>query len=227
MIDLIYSCGNNAPYSEIALRHGWLLGIRSDLWVMAGPIQFVDIDYKHPDFAAHVDVVKQLRPKYAIVPDLSETYVGRDDIKRCLKQYEMLLYHAETVFVVPKLSGQLSYIPAYIPVAYSVPTSYGGARYHLRELEGRDVHLLGGSPHTQVQCYLHLLSIARVVSADGNMHQKMSGFAKYWHGNRWIRHERTGEGVTLECIERSLYNIYQHWQEIFLSVRRTKRTLVV
>ena len=63
----------------------WLVGMRSDKTPCAVPIQFIDIDYEAPNFARHLARVKQLRPRYATVPDLSEIEVSQRDIDRALR----------------------------------------------------------------------------------------------------------------------------------------------
>lgn len=213
-LDLIYCAGQNRRLMSIAQDAGFLLGIRSDRKDYGFPIQFVDIDYKAPDFPMHLAVVKRHQPKYATVPDLSDTEVSEPDIIRAVKQAEQLASYCGTVLLVPKLSGQLAFIPTDYAVAYSVPTSYGGAKYGAWKLSGRRVHLLGGSPHAQMKLARYLPE--SIQSADGNMAQLMSKFAKYWQAWQWIEHPRRGQkekDLYLECWELSCQNIYRQWQQ--------------
>jgi hypothetical protein len=213
-MDLIYCAGQNSRLMQIAYECGYLLGIRSDLLDFSFPISFVDIDYKQPDFAKHLETVKKHSPKYATVPDLSETRISEADIERAVLQAEQLSSYCEIPLIVPKLSSQLHFIPTKYAIAYSVPTSYGGAKYGLWKLEGRRVHLLGGSPHTQMKLQRYLSEC--VQSADGNMAQKMATqYAKYWQGGRWRDHPQRGKGIEdlyVDCWKRSCQNIYQQWQ---------------
>lgn len=144
-IDLIYCAGANPRLTQIAYEQGYLLGIRSGRLDYGFPISFVDIDYKQPDFEKHREVVARLRPKYAIVPDLSDTSVSEQDVARGVKQAEQLSAYCEFPVIVPKLSDQISLIPGKYVIAYSVPTTYGGAKFGVWKLQGRRVHLLGGS----------------------------------------------------------------------------------
>jgi hypothetical protein len=150
--DLIYCAGSNQALDRIAHEAGFLLGIRSGRTSLPGyRVQFVDIDYRRPDFEKHLRVVSKHQPKYATVPDLSEEYVSPQDVSRALAQalaqYEQRASVCETPLIVPKLPGQIALLPAHVAIGYSLPASYGGARYPLWEMEGRRVHLLGGVVH--------------------------------------------------------------------------------
>ncbi|SRR5260221_9124749 len=211
-MDIIYCAGANERLMKIALDSGYLLGVRSDRNDYGFPISFVDIDYKQPDFTAHLEIVKKHRPKYATVPDLSEAEVSEADITRTVKQAEQLAPYCEIVLIVPKLSGQIAMLPNNVTLGYSVPTKYGGIRtIPAWEFIGRRVHLLGGSPHEQ----MHLAHYMDVMSADGNMAQKIAiQFARYWRDGQWVEHPQRGKGIEdlyLDCWQRSCQNIYRYW----------------
>ncbi len=215
-MDTIYCAGQNRRLMQIAYEEGYLLGIRSDLLDFGYPISFVDIDYRRPDFPSHLEIVKKHRPKYATVPDLSETVTSEVDVMRAISQAEELSGYCEVVLIVPKRSDQLSLIPSQYAIAYSVPTSYGGAKFGIWKLRGRRVHLLGGSPQMQMRLYGYMP--AEIQSADGNMAQLMAvKMAKYWQGKRWHKHPQHGQGIPdlyLDCWQRSCENIRAYWQQI-------------
>lgn len=217
---LIYCAGSNPVLAQIAQEEQWLLGVRSDRKDYGFPIAFVDIEYRQPDFAAHLARVKELKPWAAIVPDLSETAVDKDDVARAIKQAEQLRRYCRFAFITPKLPGQIALIPQEFPLAYSVKTSYGEAKYFWWELEGRQVHLLGGSPQEQMKLYRYVSTIAQVVSADGNMSQKLAiSHAKYWQARRpwWFEHPeiRTGQqDLYQDCLRRSLRNVRAAWRDL-------------
>lgn len=220
MIDLIYTSGDNAHLLDLCLRANWLAGIRSDKSPVASAtrIQFIDVRYTSPNFARHLELVKRFRPRYATVPDLSERTVSREDIRRALHQAEALAPYCGAALIIPKLPGQTAILPWDTPIGYSVPSRYGGASYPLWELESRQVHLLGGSPHRQLVLYRYISCLAVVASADGNMHQHMSAYGKYWLHGRWIKHPDHGSGnasVSYDCVYRSLINIRQAWLSLF------------
>jgi hypothetical protein len=215
MIDLIYTSGDNAILASMTQASNWLVGMRSDKYATL-PIEFLDIDYKKPDFKRHVLMAEQHRPTYAIVPDLDERATSQQDVMRALRQIDRLSLYCETVYLVPKLSKQLTLIPLDIPIAYSLPSSNGAAQYGVWKLAGRRIHLLGGNPHEQMRLYRLAEQYGyQVISADGNMAQKMAfQFGKYWEASTWMKHSRHGlqeRDVSYECIQLSLRNIRQAW----------------
>jgi len=217
-MDLIYCAGANPRLSQIAYDAGYLLGIRSDRADYGFPISFVDIEYRQPNFAAHLAIIKKHQPKYATVPDLSEKEVSEQDIERAVNQARHLSSYCEIALIVPKLPGQIALLPPDLAIGYSVPTSYGGAQYPLWELLGRRIHILGGSPHEQMMMYRYLQAAGTVCSADGNMAMKIATkFAKYWDKGKWIEHPQRGQGkedLYLDCWQRSCENIRAYWQQL-------------
>jgi hypothetical protein len=217
-MDLIYCAGGNPRLTRIAFEAGWMLGMRSDKTTIDLPQAFIDIEYKRPDFERHLDVVARYRPKYATVPDLSDETTSLADMERALAQAERLKRYCEIPLIVPKLSAQLDIIPSSYAIGYSIPSSYGGAKYLPWELAGRRIHLLGGSPRKQVQAYLHLSPIATVMSADGNYAQAQAvKYAMYWKAHRWHYHEKKDlkeKDLYLECWARSCMNLMSYWRTI-------------
>ena len=219
-MDIIYCAGANRTFMQIALDAGYLLGVRSDRNDYGFPISFADINYKQPDFERHLKAVARLKPRYAVVPDLSEIEDSEEDVTRAVKQADQLGAYCEFPLIVPKRSGQLRFIPQDYPIAYSVPTTYGGAKYGAWKLEGRRVHLLGGSPHEQMKLWRYLPEC--VMSADGNMAQFMATVhVKFWRAPRkWIDHpdkmkcgkKEYRRDLYIDCWLRSCRNIYAYWQ---------------
>jgi hypothetical protein len=214
-MDLIYCAGGNHRLMDIAHDAGFLLGVRSDKCDYDMPIAFVDIEYRQPDWERHLRRVGELQPRYAIVPDLSDRYVDARDIERAVCQAHQLANYCEIPLIVPKLPGQITLFPDYLAIAYSVPTSYGGAHYGLHELANRRVHLLGGSPKAQQLIARWVKQYnATVISADGNMAQLMATkLARFWQ-RRWVDHPRRGTNehdLYLDCWRLSCQNIALEW----------------
>ena len=210
MLDLIYCAGSNERLMRSAYEAGWLLGVRSDRASYAFPLSFVDVHYVAPDFPRHLARVAEERPKYAVVPDLSEAEVSRADVHRALAQADALAQHCTTPLIVPKLAAQLALIPARYAIAYSIPSSYGGAQFGPWLLNGRRVHLLGGSPSTQRRIYRSLRGVADVMSVDGNMAQKVLGKLNYWSRQNVWKQAPIGTDY-MDCWRLSLENIYLMW----------------
>jgi hypothetical protein len=223
MIDLIYCAGGNPLLSQIAFEEGWQLGVRSDKSHVGGlKVNFVDIRYKKPNFEKHLRRVAKERPKYAIVPDLSDKEVHEADIEQAIFRAFKLADYCEIPLIVPKLPGQVLTIPKEIAIAYSIPTRYGGAQYPVWELVGRRVHLLGGNPHSQLKYYRHIQGMAQVISADGNMAQKLAvEKLKFWQcggrvGGQWVEWPLRGkenQDQYPHCWRQSCKNIYAMWQK--------------
>jgi hypothetical protein len=209
-IDLIYCAGGNNHLMTIASEAGWLLGARSDKLAYGHEITFVDIHYRVPNWKRHLAYVQREHPTYAVVPDLSETTVDTTDVTRALAQADELAQYCETPLIVPKLSGQLPLIPASYAIAYSVPSSYGGAQFGPWFLDGRRVHLLGGSPSTQRRIYRYIRNRAEVMSADGNMAQKVLSKLGYWSEQNVWKKAPLGTDY-YDCWRHSLVNIRQMW----------------
>lgn len=213
MIDLIFCAGGNPRLMDIAMEEGWLPGARSDAWARV-PLQFVDIDYKKPNWQKHLERVKRECPKYASTTDLSEKEVSEADIARAIEQAEQLAPYCEIPLIIPKLPGQIEQIPDSIAVGYSIPSSYGGAQYPIWELAGRRIHLLGGSPKKQYEAASYLAGIATVISADGNYATKMAQrYMEFWSGRKWEHWPGFGEDEYYHCCRASLRNIRQMWRK--------------
>lgn len=194
------------------MEEGWLPGARSDAWAHV-PLDFVDIDYKRPNWVRHLERVKKERPKYASVTDLSEKAVDKEDIARAIQQAEELEPYCDIPLIIPKLPGQLALIPERFAIGYSIPSSYGGAQYPIWELIDRRIHLLGGSPAKQYEAARYLAGIATVISADGNYSTKMAQkYMEFWTGKQWKHWPGYGRDEFYQCVRASLRNIYGMWQ---------------
>lgn len=134
----------------------------------------------------------------------------------------------ESVLIVPKVPGCIGQLPRAIGdkrivLAYSVPTSYGGSPLHLLELADWPVHLLGGSPHRQMELYRYLRCCSEVVSVDGNMTGQQARRGRFWRSKKgtkghWVQLSESGDyrerGVDLECFRLSLEGIKNAWRSI-------------
>jgi len=219
MIDVIFCAGGNEALMRIAYESGMYLGIRSDRPSHGFAIRFVDINYRHPPvFEDHLRVVARYQPRFATVRDLSEHSVEEADIERAIAEARRLSGYCEVPLVVPKLGGQLALLPADLAIGYSIPTTHGGAQYALWELTGHRVHLLGGNPDDQMVVYRYLSACNSVLSADGNMAQKVAWLAGLWEDGRWVDHPAKGThspNLAHTCLGLSCRNILQEWRQFF------------
>ncbi|MBO0796311.1 MAG: hypothetical protein J2P36_35925, partial [Ktedonobacteraceae bacterium] len=140
---LIYTSGDNARLARMTLEAGWLVGMRSDKTAYV-PINFMDVDYRCPNFERHLAMVREHRPQFAVVPDLSHTQIDQADITRALHQAERLqsvMPPGGVVLLVPKLLAQVSLIPQDFALGYSIPSTNGKALYYPWSLQKRRIHL--------------------------------------------------------------------------------------
>jgi len=158
----------------------------------------------------------QYRPRLATVLD----WVKEEQLPEVLDWAEEAAQYVEYVLIVPKVVGAVSRLPRRIGgkdvvLAYSVPTRYGASAVPLWEFAGWPVHLLGGSPHKQIEVWYHLSNIADVVSVDGNYYlMKAVRYCEYWiWPGQWLQ---VGPVVDApySAFRRSCENIIEAWQRV-------------
>lgn len=218
----IYCAGKNKTFDAIALESGFELGARLPCTIYY-PILFADQEWEEPNRNVYMQKLVEHKPKMATVLDL-ERPDQRDEV---LSWAEEAAQFVERVLIIPKYSGAVDGLPrrignADVILAYSVPTAYGGTEVPPWEFQGWPVHLLGGSPHSQMK----LTRYMDVVSIDGNMHTKMAtrrcqfwtnGTAKYAKNRYWPKLSEDGwhgENAPTEAFRRSCENIIEAWRNL-------------
>jgi hypothetical protein len=176
----IQCAGNNRKFPDLCQRAGIGYGSRHDDQIRGYPTM-LDINWRSYDWNEYRQIIRQHMPIMAMVAD----YENKDQYHQMMKQVHQLKHIGVLrVLVCPKFDGALFDIPDDCIVAISVPSSYAGYLPPLNELNGRGVHLLGGSPHAQRDLYLKLQGVgAIVVSMDGNSHTRTSGMM--WQHGQW------------------------------------------
>ena len=199
-----------------AQRHGCLRGTRLDkepAYRKRGiRVDFLDLHWADPDSEDLVEAAAWHRPKYVVAGD----YEHRDDDGELVgdpaevvnERARRLREHAENVIVVPHTPGQVEHVPEWAVVGYSTPTTYGGTEAPIWEYRGRDLHILGGTPHQQLDILGYLGS--DVVSVDGNSyHKAATKGAKYWRDDpakHWHRVDQDGPEAVVSAYARSIRN---------------------
>ncbi|MEJ2735437.1 MAG: hypothetical protein P8189_18040 [Anaerolineae bacterium] len=230
---LIYCARGNNRFAQIAIEAGYRYGARLPDTVYH-PLYFADQDWKHPRRDKYMQGLAQHRPHMATVLD----WEREDQLADVLDWAEEAAQFVDQVVIIPKVPGGIPRLPlqigpATVVLGYSVPTKYGGTPLPLWAFAGRPVHLLGGSPHAQMECWRYLAPIAQVVSADGNMAQMMATrYCQFWtpgtarrryraRNRYWptIREANGGtpvEGTDLpyKAFRLSCANIKQAWEEL-------------
>jgi hypothetical protein len=190
-VKLVFCAGAGKEFMSVAVDLGWHTGSRSDETISAihRPLYLLDTHWTDYDWPAHLAVAQAEHPALAVVPDIM-TVAG---LPLALAQAEEMAPHCDALCLVPKcrVIDQLprSIAGTNVVLGYSVPSKYGASPLPLWEYHGWPVHLLGGTPRRQIDCAQYM----RVVSADGNMAQKIAL-------RGWIFDSR-GHGSHLDTIE--------------------------
>lgn len=220
---LIYCAAGNKRMAQIAIDAGFEYGARLPDTVYFD-LYFADQEWKEPSRDGYMAAIAQHRPYMATVLDLERP----DQMSEVLSWAEEAAAHVEVVVIIPKYSGAIAALPRRIDgkevrLGYSVPTRYGGTEVPVWEFVGWPVHLLGGSPHRQME----IARYVRIASADGNYALKaatqwagvwMPGNAQY-AANRWFPtlHEMGLDSVhdaPYVAFEMSCRNIINAWKTL-------------
>jgi hypothetical protein len=229
MIDLIYCANGNKRYAEIAKENKWLYGTQATKTFYLSP-DFTDFDPKKPPtLKQYLDVIAREKPRFATVLDWDKN-VG---FNKVMEWAESIAPFVETVIIIPKIVNTVHMIPnniggKHVRLGYSVPTRHGLTLVLYHEFKGRDVHLLGGSPQSQ----LKLSNYLYVTSLDCNQHQLMAsrycsffspskgrefGLNNYWVTIKEADGKKWGDGskdsdANYEAFRRSCVNIRKMWE---------------
>lgn len=197
---VVYCGGGNKRFAEIALDSGMMYGSQLPETTYF-PLWFADQDWQRPRRADYVAAVAAEEPYMATVLD----YERPEQWPEVCRMVEEIAPYVEVVGIIPKFCGAIEHIPPRmagvdVRLCYSVPTRYGGTAVPVWEFGDREVHLLGGAPHKQ----LELARYMRVVSVDGNYAHRMAvkhcafwepGTARYASNRFWPTVREAGKSV--------------------------------
>jgi len=197
--------------TAFAERYGYLRGARLDKLgeyeTRNISVDFIDMHWEDPDFPAHLKACKRHRPKYAVAGD----YDG-ENFERVHDRARQLRECVGNVIVVPHSPGEVPRVPEWCVVGYSSPSEYAGTTAPVWEYRGRDVHILGGTPHQQLEILAYLGD--DVVSLDCNSHHKAATIgAKAWYSEspHWRKVE--DEQAVETAYQISVENMHQDHQQ--------------
>lgn len=219
---LIYCGGGNPRFYEIATEAGFAYGAQLPDTVY-GPLFFADQDWRKPNREAYMAALAKHRPEMATVLDWEQ----EEQLPEVLDWAQEAAQFVSRVVIVPKVIGGIKMLPHQIagkPVVlgYSVPTKYAGTPLPLWSFRGWPVHLLGGSPHKQMQLWHYLPH--DIVSADGNMTNKMAHRCRFWRAQKGAKGHfvelreagagNWGQDANYEAFRRSCQNVYTAWRRL-------------
>jgi len=181
-VDVIFCSGGNKSFARIALAEGFRYGLRSD-YVPYWKPYMVDINWKSYDWKEYLDKLTRWQPVMAMIPDYEAPEQQGSIVARAMQLVAMGI---ERVMVCPKFAGAIFDIPDWCVVAVSVPSRYSGYLPSIKELAGRRVHLLGGSPRDQGDLIRYYGGHGiDVMSVDVNMHLKAAMHGTFYSGRKW------------------------------------------
>lgn len=166
-------------------------------------IDFLDFDFKRPILEKHLELCREIRPKYVCAPDI----FSESELDETLDYAAELKKHSENVIIIPKCAC-IDRIEKKWMVGYSVPTAYGGAEgFTVWDIMDYDIHLLGGSPGQQLKYKKYLKNIK---SFDGNSYIKIARQShQFWRleSPHWV----LDGNDTISLIAKSIRNIKTAW----------------
>ena len=200
----------------MAVECGFLYGARLPSTVYE-KVYFADQDWKEPNREKYMAALSEHQPEMATVLD----WEREEQFSDVLSWAAEAAAYVRRVVIIPKVPGLLDAIPdsvngAEVVLGYSVPTKYGASPVPVWEFGRRPVHLLGGSPHRQME----LADYLNVVSCDGNMSHQQAHRCRFWSRRRgpkghWVQLGDTGDmrdvGANLEAFRRSCVAILEAW----------------
>ncbi|MBD3261993.1 MAG: hypothetical protein GF334_10085 [Candidatus Altiarchaeales archaeon] len=199
-IEVIYCAAGGKWAADIAVNY-FTYGARMPATVYHKP-EFIDNDYKDPDFKRYIEALEKWRPRLATVLDL-ERLEQFDEVMDWAQAASQFV--TEAILVIPKIWGLLDRIPEEINgvpmrLAFSYPSSYGRADFQiLDEMVGwkHGIHILGGSPQAQLalasgrrkrpRCQTPqpdmITSGLDIRSVDNNYIMKLANMGLVWFGD--------------------------------------------
>lgn len=183
-IDAIATIPPTDPLAFMAAKMGFKIGTNSsqkkvwqeqENWNWAFPLTFLDCEFKKYNHQLHVEGCEAIRPKYAVVRDIMTPeqcenmgieYFNFDTIMRYAEEIEQ---YAENIIVVPKFDCVSDIPPQYI--LGRAMSQYGKFHLDMNLMQGRKVHLLGGS-WKKIKAFLERYD--NIVSFDCNSMWKVS-----------------------------------------------------
>lgn len=193
-----------------AQKHGWLPGarytnLRDVRDVSFDNRGFLDINWKHYNYALHLEAAKRMKPALTIAQDV----LCITNLKNILKEADELQKYSDFVAIVPKdprLTSKLeSLIPSHFIIGYSVPSKYGSTNIPASAVI-RPVHLLGGRPDIQRK----IANECPVISIDCNRFTLDAAFGDHFDGETFRPHPFGGYE---NCLDSSMVNINKLWQD--------------
>lgn len=185
-MEVVYVRGGDKTAPEIARLSGMKYGSRNDYTVYSNDVFMIDIVWTSYVWSRYLDVIRRHKPQVAMVADWLPG-IPAAQVYSQIADLEAL--GIERIMVCPKFHGAVADIDRKYVIAISVPTRYAGFLPQSAEVEGRDVHLLGGHPDQQAYCTHERYCYANIVTVDGNILALKAGLGAVWSETKGDWHE--------------------------------------
>lgn len=226
------------PFNYFASIIGYSIGTRADhdksnrvnKAIGEGvSIDFIDNDFKNPNYEIILEKAKKYNAKYAVCPDI----YNEKDLDQVLDLANKLDRNGTTPIVVPKTKFNDAGIKDGWVLGFSVNSDYGGTNVSYSFFEGHDVHLLGGSIKKQEKDFEMLINKkANIVSIDSNYFFKSAAFDSIvncpediFNGGNYNENgvDWLNSWESRSCV--SLARYYEFWQKKENRYQKDKRSL--
>ncbi|AWB28407.1 DUF6610 family protein [Halococcoides cellulosivorans] len=218
---------HRAPFVIGAFALGYLPGFREDCGYQENqyqnlnlPVGMLDNDFRNPDLDRFVDRFFEYEPQVGVVGDVYEPG-DVDDHVAAVREIRSSYPEAELI-VVPKCQAVIDAIPEDITLGYS----HGYADRLAEEFSdpadwrGRRVHILGGSPPTQLEAIRQLTRPtltddppADIVGLDWNGLHRGAQFGEFWTAGGWDNSGRDADHLTVrKTVRHSLGQVRGFWK---------------
>ncbi|MFC4987090.1 DUF6610 family protein [Saliphagus infecundisoli] len=218
---------HRAPFAVDAANMGFLTGYREDCSYQQG--QYVDLelsvgmldnDFRNPDLERYIERFRECEPTVGVIGDAYSPEEANEYVQAVRTLQEE--YPDTEIIIAPKCREALDVIPDDVTLGYSC----GAADLLAHEFSdpadwrGRRVHLLGGSPHKQLDAIEQLTQPtltgdppAQIVGVDWNGLHRGEQFGEFWTAGGWDDSGRNADHVTVrKLVRHSLGRIKAFWQ---------------
>lgn len=206
MVDVISTVIGGQKTAEAIAESKALLGFESGNAEPNRLPDFVDYPFTKEDvgFRQHLYMVQKYEPRYAVAPDIEKGL----QLSEAIRMADELSKFAEEVIVVPK-SVQPQDVPDRFIVGLPNQPKFGsnGGNTVWSYNRAERVHILGGSPASQLEKARYL---DNVVSVDSASPLKAAKFGDIWDDGWQERPDLTFyQRITL-----SMNNLHARWNNI-------------
>lgn len=182
------------PFARDAYKLGFMPGLRENVYKyqisrktnVDYPVYFLDNDHRDPDLERYQEYFAKYRPDVAIVGDAN----SRSEAREIMSVVRDLMDIKEFVPIVVPKCDCFGMFPDWVALGYPIGFSElsPGDYSQLDDWRGRNIHILGGNPHDQLEAIRKLTNPvatgtppANIIGMDGNLVQSLAAnWRKVW-----------------------------------------------